>query len=97
MFAKLFGIWVTPTDGMGCEWDNPCGRKSAYHLDDRIGKICDLNLCTQHAKIAMQRRTFRRVIAEDLEEAVQRERVCSTTALPAFGEGWDAAMESLEP
>ena len=97
MFAKLFGIWVSPTDGMGCEWDNPCGRKSAYHLDDDgAGDISDLNLCTQHAKIAMKRHTGWTVMAEDFEDAVRRERVCKEIALQAFFAGWEAAMESLE-
>ena len=44
MYARLYGILVTPTDGMGCEWNNPCGRKSVYRLDDDgAGDISDLN------------------------------------------------------
>ena len=97
MFAKLFGIWVSPTDGMGCEWENPCARKSSYNLDDDgAGDISDLNLCTQHAKVAMMRHRGQRVMAEDLEDAVRRERVCKEIALQAFFAGWEAAMESLE-
>ena len=98
MYAKLFGIWVSPpTDGMGCEWDDPCARRSACNLDDGgIGKINDLNLCTQHAKIAIKRHGGRKVIAEDLEEMVRWERAGRAIALRAFCVGWDAAMESLE-
>ena len=97
MYAKLYGIRVSPTDGMGCEWDNPCGRKSVYPLDDDGAcDISDLNLCTQHAKIVMKRHTGRTAMAEDLEDTVRLERVGRTIALQAFSDGWDAAMESLE-
>ena len=95
MYARLYGILVSPTEGMGCEWDNPCGRKSTYRLDDGAGDISDLNLCTQHAKIAMKRHTGRTVIVEHLENAVRRERVCIEIALQAFCDGWDTAIESL--
>ena len=97
MDARLYGILVTPTDGMGCEWNNPCGRKSVYQLDDNgIGDIIKLNLCTQHAKIVMKRYTGWTVMAEDLEHAVRRERVYKEIELQAFFAGWEAAMESLE-
>ena len=97
MYAKLYGILVSPTDGIGCEWDNPCGRKSTYHLDDDgAGDISNLNLCTQHAKIAMKQQTGRTAMAEDLEDIARLERVGRTIALQAFSDGWDAAMESLE-
>ena len=34
MFVTLYGIWVERTDGMPCESNGPCARKSAYNLDD---------------------------------------------------------------
>ena len=97
MFVTLYGTWVERTDGMPCEWDGPCARRSSYNLDDDgEGETSNLNLCTQHAKIVMRRVTGRRVMAKDLERAVRRERVGRTIALQAFSDGWDAAMESIE-
>ena len=97
MFARLYGILVSPTDGMDCAWDSPCGRKSVYHLDDDgIGDISDLHLCTQHAKIVMKRHAGRPVMAEDLKERVEAERACRAIAVQAFSDGWEAAMESLD-
>ena len=97
MFVTLYRIWVERTDGMPCEWDDPCARRSSYNLDDDgEGEASNLNLCTQHAKIAMKRVTGRRVMAKDLERAVRRERVCTEMVLQAFSDGWDAAMESRE-
>ena len=97
MYVELYGIRVSPTDGMGCEWDNPCGRKSTYHLDGgRTGDINGLNLCTQYAKVAMKQDAGRTVMAEYLEGAVDMERTWREIAVQAFSDGWDAAMESME-
>lgn len=98
MYATLYGIRVSPTDGMDCEWNNPtCSRKSLYRLDDGgTSDINGLNLCTQHAKVAMKRYTGRTVMAEDLEGAVELERTWRKIAVQAFSDGWDAAMESIE-
>ena len=94
MFEKLHGIWVSPTDGMPCEWNNPCGRKSVYHLND--GEINVWNLCTQHAKTAMRRQTGQRVMAEDLGHAVKRERKQIALALEYYWAGWHDALKSEE-
>ena len=97
MFVTLYGIWVERTDGMPCEWDGHCARRSSYNLDDDgEGAASNLNLCTQHAKIAMRRGAGRRVTAKDLERAVRQERVYTEMVLQAFSDGWDAAMESRE-
>ena len=101
MFVTLFDISVTRTDGMRCEWNNPCGRKSAYCLadEDNIGELLELlglNLCTQHTKIAMKRYTGQAVMAEQLEEAVKWEEACRKAAVRGYCAGWDDAMESKE-
>ena len=96
MFAKLHGIWIERTDGMPCEWDGPCTRRSSYNLDDAVkDEVCNLNLCTQHTKMVMRRVTGRQVMAEDLERVVERERACAAIAVKAFSAGWDAARESM--
>ena len=96
MFVTLYGIWVERTDGMPCEWECPCARKSSYNLDDDgDGEVSNLNLCTQHAKIVMGRVTGRKVMAKDLERAVSQGLAWTRTALQAFSDGWDAAVESM--
>ena len=96
MFVTLYGIWIEQTDGMPCEWDGLCARRSTYNLDDNgEGAVSDLNLCTQHAKIVMRRVTGRAVMAEDLEEVVEREHDFSEMALRAFSDGWDTAVEAM--
>ena len=97
MFARLNGIWIERTDGMPCEWEGICARKSSYNLDDDgEGEVSDLNLCTQHAKIMMERVTGGRVMARDLERAVETERRWRESVIQAFSDGWDAGRESLE-
>ena len=98
MFVTLCDISVARTDGMRCEWNNPCGRRSAYCLgdEDDIGELDGLNLCTQHAKIALKRHTGHAVMAEDLEGAVRWEEVCRQAALRGYCAGWDDAMKSRE-
>ena len=98
MFARLNGIWIERTDGMPCKWEGICAKRSSYNLDDDgEGEVSDLNLCTQHAKIMMERVTGGRVMAKDLERAVERERDFAETALQAFSSGWDAAVEAMTP
>ena len=97
MFMTLYGIWVERTDGMPCEWEGSCARRSSYNLDDNgEGEVSSLNVCTQHAKIVLGRVTGRRVMADDLEWAVSQELTWTKMALQAFSDGWDAAMESME-
>ena len=85
MFVTLHGIWVERTDGMPCEWAGTCARRSSYNLDDDgEGAVSNLNLCTQHAKIAMRRATGRMVMAKDLERAVSQNLAWTRTALQAF-------------
>ena len=98
MFVTLCDISVTRTDGMRCEWNDPCERKSTFRLDDEddCDELDGLNLCTQHAKIAMKRYTGQSVMAVDLKEAVRWEEVCQRAAVRAYCAGWDDAMKSRE-
>ena len=97
MFVTLYGIWVEGTDGMPCEWEDSCTRRSSYNLDDDgEGEVSSLNLCTQHARIMMERVTGGRVMARDLERAVETERRWRESVMQAFSDGWDAGREAME-
>ena len=105
---SLHGIRVSHAEGIRCEWPgeaeprhearddrNRCARNVACRLNcDSV--FYDFNLCTQHAKMVVKRRTRGEVMAEDLAEAAERNRQITLIALQALAAGWSAAMESIE-
>ena len=107
-YESLHGIRVSHAEGIRCEWRgeaeprhearedrNRCTRNAAHRLDCDYA-FYDFNLCTQHAKMVVKRRTGGEVMAEDLAEAAERNREITPVALQAFAAGWSAAMESIE-